>query len=150
MKTLRLILIIALLSPIASIAQKGGNRDEIKAMRAEFITREIKLTPEQAETFWPVLYAHDDKLKAIRKEMKAMRPDKPVEDLSDEEALALIDKRIEIDEKRLNIDKEFIAELKKILNPQQIIGLHHAEEKFKKELLRKLKGQNRGEHPPRR
>lgn len=150
MKTLRLLLIIVLLIPAVSHAQRGEKRDEIKAMRAEFITREIKLTPEQAEVFWPIYYAHDDKHKAIRKEMRSMRPDKPVDELSDEEALALIDKRIEIDEKRLNIDKEFIAELKKILNPQQIIGLHHAEEKFKKELLRKLKGQNRGEHPPRR
>lgn len=150
MKTLRLILILALLSPMLAIAQRGGDRDEIKALRAEFITREIKLTPEQAETFWPVLYAHDDKLRAIRKEMKALRPDKPVADLSNEEALALIDKRLEIDEKRLNIDKEFIAELKKIISPQQIIGLHHAEEKFKKELLKKLKGEHRGGHPPRR
>ena len=48
-------------------------RDKIQAARIAYITDQLKLTPDEAEKFWPVYREFAEKRKAIRLELKDMQ-----------------------------------------------------------------------------
>ena len=127
-------------------AQPKKKQELIKAKRAEFITRKIDLSADQAEKFWPIYYGHEANRKQIRKKHKANRPDKAPEDLTEEEADNLIKQKFTIDQEMLDEEKNYIKQLKTVISNQQIVRLHHAEEEFKKTLLKELRDRRSGPH----
>jgi hypothetical protein len=116
------------------IAQPGGNaKERIEAQRIAFITQRLSLTPAEAEKFWPVYNAHRESLKAMRDDFE--RPD--LQNLSDEEATRLIEKHLLQEQKRLDLKKQLITQLRGVLPARKIVMLHAAENAFNRELLRK-------------
>ena len=43
---------------------------EVKAQRIAFLTNRLKLTPEEAQVFWPLYNAYDEARETNRKEMR--------------------------------------------------------------------------------
>lgn len=127
---------ISLMAGAISYAQPetGDNaKMRIESQRVAFITQRLSLTPQEAEKFWPVYNAHRESLKALRDDFE--RPDLP--NLSDEEATRLIDKHLQQEQKRLDLKKNLLSQLRGILPPRKIVMLHVAENAFNRELLRK-------------
>ena len=80
-------------------AGRGGVRGaRVQGLRIEFITRYLKLAPEEAN-FWPVFYEYSDALKKTRAEQP--------EDV------------ISTDEKILMVKKKYRAEFKKVLGTDE-------------------------------
>lgn len=67
----------------------------IKALKTAFVTRQLALTPEEGQKFWPVYYNYITELKAARKGQH--------------------DDVIALEENVLNLRKKYRGELKKIL-----------------------------------
>ena len=63
-----------------------------------------------------------------------------VDNLSETEANALLDKVMNIRAKELQYHMELVQKLKGVLPAKKILKLHRAEEEFKKVLLQKVKG----------
>lgn len=133
--TIRLYLAaLFLLILTASHAQPGGDaRMRVESQRIAFITQRLSLTPAEAEKFWPVYNAHRDALKALRDDFE--RPN--VDNLTDEEASKLIDRHLTQEQKRLDLKKQLIAQLRGVIPVRKIVMLHVAENAFNRELLRK-------------
>jgi len=127
---------ILLFSVLAS-AQPGNLspevRQRIESQRIAFITQRVSLTPDEATKFWPVYNEYRDALKDMRDDFE--RPD--LENISDEEASRVIDKHMQMEQKRLDLKKNLTTRLKGILSPRKILLLHAAEMEFNRELLRK-------------
>lgn len=140
------ILILFLVISTTALAQRG---DKIKAYKTAFLTETLELTSAEAEKFWPVYNATEEKLTTLRRQerkeiFEIIKGD--FNSLSEAEANALIDKAISIKEKELLYQKELIQNLKGILPAKKILKLKRAEEEFKRMLLRKMKDR-RGERP---
>jgi hypothetical protein len=108
-------------------------RQRIESQRIAFITQRVHLTPDEATKFWPVYNEYRDALKEMRDDFE--RPD--LENISDEEATKVLDKHMQMEQKRLDLKKNLTARLKGILSPRKILLLHAAEMEFNRELLRK-------------
>ena len=93
MKISKILLVFLLLFSIVSFAQGGKfreKREQIKALKVAFITEELKLTPAEAEKFWPLYNAYDSKQTELRQQKLKSFSDRmesgSVDKMSDKEA----------------------------------------------------------------
>ncbi len=137
MKKNLLIVLLALLS-ITSYAQKppkadGPNqgqrppkpedRPNVMGLKIAFITRNLMLSTEEAQKFWPVYYDYSDKVRTLRTESKD-------DELAFEEKLLAERKKFKVEMKKilgtderankaLSVDREFNNVLKKELQERR-------------------------------
>jgi len=106
--------------------------DRIEAQRIAFLTTRLKLTPEEAQGFWPVYNDYRDREKSLKEEK---RPDKALEGMSEGEASDYIVNVLDIEMKELVLKRDFFNNLKNVLPSKKIVLLEQAEHLFKERLL---------------
>ena len=123
-------------------------REQIKTMKIAFLTSELDLSVSEAEKFWPVYNAFEEKefeLKHLkmRSFIKRLRDGK--EKLNEKEAGVLLSQIENNEEEVFLLRKKFIGNLKGILPASKIIRLKKSEEDFNRKLLAQYrnKGQRR-------
>jgi hypothetical protein len=130
-----------------SFYAQGGKTDEkrekIKAYKVSFLTTELELTATEAEKFWPIYNAYDDKQFELRhQKMKTyMRKldDDNISSMSDKEASTLLS-QIESTDKELYLLKEkYMSNLKKVLSAKKILKLKKSEDDFSRKLLQQYR-----------
>jgi len=121
-------------------------RDQIKAMKVAFLTSELNLTSDEAEKFWPVYNAYDDKQFELRhQKMKTYARklnDGSLDNMSDREALAFLNQIESTDEEQYVIRKKFNSALRNILPPTKILKLRKSEVDFDRKLLQQHRNKN--------
>lgn len=141
----KIVLVLFLVS--TGLYAQRPNQDRMKAFKTAYLTDQLDLTSSEAEKFWPIYNYFENKLKSLRKKERSEVFRKVrnggIEALTDSEAIALIDKMLEMKTTELQYRKELVKDLLKVLSPKKIIKLNRAEEEFKKILLERLK-QHRG------
>lgn len=127
-----------------------ARHDDIDAMKIAYITKELNLTPDEAQQFWPVYNQYNDKLQEMRKKrMDAYKETKEnIDKLSDKEVEAVIDNDLVSRQKELDLRKEYEAKFKTLLPIKKVAKLYAAEEQFKRVLLDKLKDKPGGPPAP--
>ncbi|HLN95337.1 MAG TPA: hypothetical protein VK183_06850, partial [Flavobacterium sp.] len=138
-------LIVSLLL-FASIMSYGqGKRGKIRSLKVAFITEALALTPAEAEKFWPLYNAFEDRQFEIRKQkLRNLRErfDANPESLTDKEALALLTDMDETEEQLHETRKKFSQSLKGVLSPVKILKLRKAEDDFNRRLLRQYRNKD--------
>jgi Spy/CpxP family protein refolding chaperone len=121
-------------------------KDQIKAMKVAFLTRELSLTPEEAEKFWPIYNAYDDKQFELRhQKMKTYARklnDGSLDNMNDKEASAFLNQIENTDEEQYFIRKKFNSALRNILPPTKILKLRKSEVEFDRKLLQQYRNRN--------
>jgi Spy/CpxP family protein refolding chaperone len=140
--------ILLLLLGISFMGLSQNNKpkkDEIKAQKIAFLTSELELTEKEAEKFWPIYNEYDTKMMANRKAHRSiMKKLRNFDGLSDDEAYSLSEKIISLEEERTQIRKTYLVKFAKVLGKKKGAKVFYAEEKFKRELFKKLRKNN---HP---
>ena len=103
--------------PVVPPEKKQQN---IEALKVAFISKELELTPEEAQRFWPV---YNQYAKEISTTIKSS-PD-------------IIDR----EEKILNIRKHYRDQFTQVLGPDRMNRLFNAEGKFRQILIKSLRRQ---------
>lgn len=127
----------------AAFAQPRGNsriEQRIEAMKAAFITERLQLTPEEAQQFWPLYNQYEEAERALRREY---RPGKAIENMTEAEASAFLDRSLELEERLTALRRTYIERFKEILPTRKIALLREVEEEFKRELLRRMREMRR-------
>ena len=159
MKTFRTIVIAAALmtAGVCAFAQpKQGKQDKnewmekMKAEKIAFITTELNLSAEEAQTFWPVYNKVEaDKAEAMKAAMKANKElSKAVREGSGNYT-ALLDAAAEAHANAEKANAQAAKELRKSLGDEMTAKLIVAEEKYRRFQLQRLNGQGHGQpgHP---
>lgn len=126
MKKLYLILAIVFTSLAAAAQQpepqlEGKKQQDIEALKVAFISKELELTPDEAQKFWPVYNEYSKELKNA---------------VTDDEQ-DIIDR----DEKVLNLRKRYRERFIKILGQQRMNRMFGAEANFRKLLIKAIRKQ---------
>ncbi len=122
-------LYILLLSGLASQAQAGNKEEKIQALYVAYMTRELNLTEDDAQKFWPVHAQYDNEVRAIK-----------------------IDNEIERQQAILNVKKKFQDRFTKILGAERTNNFFIKDAEFRKKLIERLKNmrqQNQNGFKPR-
>lgn len=121
-----------------SLMGQSRNRDrddKIKSLKIAYITDELDLSPEASQKFWPVYNEHDKVSHEIRHKVKRSVN---VDEITEQEALVLIQKRTSIEEEILAENKRYIEALKEVISAKQMVQLFEAERNFKRKMIRTL------------
>ncbi|MBK7408544.1 MAG: hypothetical protein IPL49_02705 [Saprospirales bacterium] len=141
--TLGFALIVGFL-PLISWGQPRAMDDRIEALRIAFFTEKLQLTPEESQSFWPLYNEYQDKEKAIRKSYKN---DKSLELMSDAEAEKLIETSFEMEEKTLQLKKEYYGKMRGVLPVRKIALLSRIDRQFKERLLEEWRNRQEQKRP---
>ena len=151
MRTIIVALAIISLPCAIAVAQPEDDMedrlDRLESAKIAFITRELSLTTEEAQKFWPVFNEYTDKRKANRKLQRANYENVRANfgSMSDRDLDAALSKAIEHEQREVDLRKEYVARFKVILPVGKVVRLYGAEEKFKREILREKKNRGGGE-----
>lgn len=134
-------ILICLIFASTSFAQ-GGKREKVKALKTAFITTELSLTQQEAEKFWPIYNAFEDKQFELRHEkMKSYmkRMDSDLETMTEKDASNLLSQMESVEEEMHLLRKKLVADLKSVISSHKIIKLKKAEEDFNRNLLKQYR-----------
>ena len=99
--------------------EKQFSKNNIEALKIAYITRQLNLTPEEAEKFWPVHNIYFGELKKARKEN--------------------LDNELVFEEKALNVRKKYNPDFRKILmSDERVNKMYKLEKDFNNELRKEL------------
>ncbi len=118
-----------------------GERDKIETMRFNFISSKIELTSNESEKFWPLYNEYNDKVKAIKKNLRQNYKRK-IENLGDKEADELLTLEIQSKQAEADLFKLYNERFKSIIGSKKLVKLHLAEEAFKREIINTIKDKN--------
>jgi hypothetical protein len=124
MKTLYLALLILLGLPGLGYSQQdeSGNindRKKIQAMEVAYITKELDLTPEEAQKFWPVFNKYRD-------DVKGVLTDKNISD------------QLEKQQKVLDLRKKYRTDFTRILTQERANKVFSSEDQFRQMVRREF------------
>ena len=117
--------------------------------KVAFLTVEMELTPQEGQAFWPVYNAITRERDAsMRETVKAFRAlHEAVDNNSPEKEISkLLDAYSEAQENQDAIERMADEEFRKVLSVTKVAKLYIAEEKFRRQNIRKLRGEH-GPHP---
>lgn len=117
-------------------------RKELEGMKVAYLTNQMDLTPEEAQVFWPVYNQYRDEMDAHRAEgrEKHMRFKESQAELSDAELIKQMEYKFDHEREAIAIEERYFKQFTEILSPQKIIIMMDAEEGFKRELLKRVRG----------
>ncbi|MBW1655315.1 sensor of ECF-type sigma factor [Flavobacterium quisquiliarum] len=146
MKIKNILPLLIFLTSFSFFAQNGKideKREKIKAFKVSFLTTELELTSTEAEKFWPIYNAYDDKqfdLKHLKMKTYIRKlNDDNINNLSEKDAVTLLS-QIESTDKELYVLREkYMASLKKILSAKKILKLKKSEDDFNRKLLQQYR-----------
>lgn len=142
-------IMIMFAAPIAANAQKKvGNKKprtewvkEMRAFKKDFLSKQLDLSNEQREKFFPLYNAMEDEVIKLQQQTRQMSAevDKKGEKASDLELDKTVDAVYELKAKEGNIELKYLPKFKEILTPRQLLKLKKAEHKFTRELMKNQK-----------
>ena len=119
----RFLLILSILTGFLSVAKAQDDpadnekqQEQLKALYVAYITDELKLTPEEAQQFWPVHTAFDNELKAVKQDLP---------ELDRQQAI-------------LNIKKRYQDRFVKIINADRTEKFFRKDTEFRRKLIERM------------
>lgn len=124
------------------IAQPAtSKRDKIDALRVSFINQKVNFTSQETQLFWPLYDEYNDKLENARKSFRQQYiKNTDFTALTDKEAEAYINAELALKQREYELYKEYFEKFKKVLPIKKVALIRRAEEEFKKELIKNIKG----------
>ncbi len=138
MKRLFKILILSCLIFCSGYSVAQGDKDKVEAIRYNFINEKLKLTTNESEKFWPVYNEYNDKVKALRKNLRQSLKKAP-EEPSETEAEELYQLDIKTKQAEAELYKEYRGKIKTIIGAKKTMKLRSAEEEFKRKVMEAIK-----------
>jgi len=121
----KILYLLLLLLPFSGMAQdgiRGESKQRLEAIQIAYLTKELSLTTQDAEKFWPVYNKYQDELRGL------------LRNGGEEDVLNR-------QQKALDIRKKYKTDFVKILGGDRTNKLFQAEDKFREMVKREL--QNR-------
>ncbi len=144
--------LILLLSLTFASAQDHGRSDWGNRMKAEkiaFLTDAMKLTPAEAERFWPVYNQSEaerfENWKHVMDAQKALR-DGVNAGKDEKEISSLLERYLEAQKAGKDIDSKYLKEYRKILSNEKIAKLYLGEEGFRRMQIHRLNKNDNGKN----
>ncbi len=122
---------------VPSFAQDGGHQ-KIENAKIGLITNRLNLTPEQSQQFWPVYNEFDDRKRDIRKQMRKLIVETNTLTTPDEKILANIKETLNLQQKEVDLEREYMNKFLKVINVRQLAELYKAEQMFTQMLIQRL------------
>lgn len=136
-KTAFLLIMLMFIGFAANTFAQQPKKEKMEALKIAYITKRLNLTTEEAQKLWPIYNEYESKKTDINKGCRndnLILKQGSIEDLTDAEAEQLVDRQIIHAQKVLDLRKEYLLKLKKVLSVKKVALLYQAERNFRKVL----------------
>jgi hypothetical protein len=108
--------------------------------RIAIYTEELNLTADEAKVFWPLFNEYSQKQKELKMQSNELKMKYGnMNNISNNEAIEAINKFLELEQKELDLKKEYMNKIARVIPPQKALRINKAEQRFKKALLEQIK-----------
>ena len=132
------------ISNVQAQPQKEGWQNKVQSEKIGFLTVELNLSPEEAQVFWPVYNGISQTKKELQAKVKeaymALTKALNEDSTTDKEIDKLLDEYIAAKQAVQDAGKGNAAKYRKVLSSKKVAKLYIAEEKFRRQNIRNLKG----------
>lgn len=121
--------------------KKKKNRfsvEEFQACQKDFIIKHAKLTPEEAEKFFPLFFELQKEKWLIDKEARKKAGFKRGEKRSEEQCAIMINEITDAKIKKAELEKRYMELYQQVLPACKILSVLHAESRFQKYMLKDM------------
>ena len=135
------ILLASSIKVSAQFGDKGDWKERMQSEKIAFLTKEIGLTPDEAQKFWPIYNMVSEELdKAMHETFSSyMELEKALnENKTDKEISKCLERYLAALEKQNEIRNESVDKYRKILSDKKVAKIFVAEEKFRRQHIRRL------------
>lgn len=138
----RLLVVILLMVGVLQIQAQGPRKFDPKRFEAEmqqFITVEAGLTPKEAAKFFPMFREMQSKQRLLFEKMNQYRH---IDTSDDKASLQAIKKMDEIDIQMKKLQQQYHLKFCKILPPGKVLEIIKADEKFHRQVFKRMAHRN--------
>lgn len=131
-----IVLAALLLAPAAVAAQAQGELEaaqlEAETARTEIITKNLPLTPQEEQAFWPVQRQYRAEMRKLNDRAIGMLKQfaENYEALTDAQAKTLLDESLKLADARVKLQKSYAGKVSKALPPQKALRYWQIENKM--------------------
>ena len=123
--------------------------DRMMSEKIAFLTTELDITPEEAQVFWPVYnqisQSRKESQKATMAAYKALTTALEDSTATEQQIDKLLDEYLSAQQAQKEDGKDDVKKFRKVLPGKKVAKLFVAEEKFRRQHIRSMKG---GPHKP--
>lgn len=119
-------------------------RQEIEAVKKEFITQRINLKPEQENAFWEVYDQYIEQKIELKRQVALLKNQSDNLTSTDKELEESLDELFELRQKELDLDKKTKTDLLKVISIRQLTELYKSENEFIRKLVLTLRERRMG------
>jgi type III secretory pathway component EscR len=123
------------------LAQAVDRKEQLESQKVAFITKQLSLTIEEAQRFWPVYNEFQQKKEEINRNKRQLLKKLVDENngLADDKLSELSDTYIKSQLNEAKLISEYHEKFKTVLPIKKVIAYYKAEEKFKRFLLQEVR-----------
>lgn len=122
----------------------ASGEDKVKSLEILYISRELDLTPEEAQKFWPVYKKYSEEVNQLIAERRKKTKELKTKPRTDQLASEALDRELGFEKRMLEIKTRYKEEFLKVLPASKVSMLYRAEREFRSMMIRQLK--ERREH----
>lgn len=134
----KLIFILALTLSFGTLVAQNAGTERIENAKIALITNRLNLSPEQGQQFWPLYNEFDAKKKELRKNYRKLVNEINTLTTSDDKILANLKETLNLQQKEVDLQKEYMSRFLKVINVRQVAELYKAEQLFTNMLIQRL------------
>ena len=124
----------------------GSRRERMESLKVAYITKELELSSEEAQRFWPVY----NEFKAQEREImgKLRRHERyELDKLAEADIEKKLNERFALEQSLTAHRQNYMAKFKQVLPIRKVALLYQAEHNFRHEVLQQARRQGPGEPP---
>ena len=141
-----LVVVFLLATTTLLFGQRRPDKEKIKALKVAYITEQLDLSSTEAQVFWPIYNAHQERMEAFRNQERAEIYGKlrDMESLSDSEIEALFQDLVTLENDKHKVSQQFLKDIRKVISAKKTFLLLKTENGFKRRLLQQYRQKHGG------
>ncbi len=141
-----LVVLFLLFSTTLMFGQRRPDKEKIKSLKVAYITERLNLTSSEAQEFWPIYNAHEEKMESFREQERSGIYSKirDMETLNDNEVERLLQDLIALQESKQNANSQFLKDIRTVISAKKTFILLKTENGFKRRLLQQYRQKQGG------
>jgi hypothetical protein len=145
-----LILAATFLHRPVTCGQEGTYLEKIEAIRKDFFTERLELTPDEASKFWPVYSDFNNRREKINEDRRILfrYVTRNSEFLTEKEINDSLEKYLSLEKEETVLAEQFNQKFLSILPPKKVLKIYVTENQFKAYILNQIRNNRQSDRMP--
>jgi hypothetical protein len=134
-------LALLLLLVLSSSIRAQSEKDKIEALHVSFISKKLGLSSSESEKFWPLYNEYNDKVKALRMNVR-LNLRKWSDNVTDAETEEIYLLMVRSRQAEADLYRQYMEKIRQLIGVRKSVKLQIAEDEFKREMISSIREKN--------